>query len=559
MKKAVFYGRYSSANQTEQSIEGQRHVCERFAAENDINIVGEYIDRAMSATSDKRPQFQQMIADSRHGSFDTVLVYKLDRFARNRYDSALYKKKLRDNGVRVVSATENITDTPEGIIMEGLLEAMDEYYSAELSRKCKRGIEESFRKGRFRGRNAPFGYKVEDHRLVLDELTAPVAHEVFERFAAGEKQAAIMNDLNARGIPNSVGNKWNKVNMSIMLQSPIYKGVYTLSTLEGEVECPAIVTPELWDKVQKEKQAAINKARAGRSDYDYILTGKAVCGECGRPVCGHSVGKNKRHYYRCSVCHKSHVPADLLHEAVKRALTEYLSGDKAEEIAAAAYREYIADEAPNTEREIVESELADTERQIENGVRAVLAGTSSTALQAALEELEARRDELTDRLAALGAEKPKLTQEYFEFALRRIAEYDFEALLKFAVDRVIIMGEQAAICVNLTNEKNTPPLDRVLLSVRDRSISPTQSKYIVSSQYIILLDNIWQKREKYKLWVFKNNKTGCEYRIENLEYFIRQNPQLFGISGTRREILRTCYGFYNANRKNKTYKQWTIK
>ena len=558
MKKAVFYGRYSSANQTEQSIEGQRHVCEKFAAENGIKIVGEYIDRAMSATSDKRPEFRRMIKESERGIFDTVLVYKLDRFARNRYDSALYKKKLRDNGVRVVSATENITDTPEGIIMEGLLEAMDEYYSAELSRKCRRGIEESFRKGRFRGRNAPFGYKVVDHRLAIDELTAPVAREVFERFAAGEKQAAIMNDLNARGISNSVGNKWNKVNMSIMLQSPIYKGVYTLSTIEGEVECPAIVTPELWGKVQKEKQAAINKARAGRSDYDYILTGKAVCGECGRPVCGHTVGGG-RHYYRCSVCHKSHVPADLLHEAVKRSLTEYLSGDKAEEIAAAAYREYIAGEAPNTEREIVENELADTERKIENGVRAVLAGTSSATLQAALGELEAHRDELTDRLAALGAEKPKLTQEYFEFALHRIAEYDFEALLKFAVDRIIIMGEQAAICVNLTNENNTPPLDRVLLSVKDTSISLTQSKYIISASYIIILGNIWRKREKYKSWIFKNNRTGCEYRINNLESFIRHNPELFGISGARKEILRICYGFYNAKRKNKVYKEWIIK
>ena len=101
MKKAVFYGRYSSANQTEQSIEGQLHVCEKYAAENGITIVKQYIDRALSGTTDKRPQFLQMIADSRHGGFEMVLVYKLDRFARNRYDSALHKKKLRDNGVRV--------------------------------------------------------------------------------------------------------------------------------------------------------------------------------------------------------------------------------------------------------------------------------------------------------------------------------------------------------------------------------------------------------------------------------------------------------------------------
>jgi DNA invertase Pin-like site-specific DNA recombinase len=119
MKNAVLYARYSSTNQTEQSIEGQVHVCEKYAAQNDIQIVRHYIDRAISGTSDNRPQFQQMIADSRHGNFEIVLVYKLDRFARNRYDSAIYKKKLRDNGARVVSATENITDSPEGIIGPG--------------------------------------------------------------------------------------------------------------------------------------------------------------------------------------------------------------------------------------------------------------------------------------------------------------------------------------------------------------------------------------------------------------------------------------------------------
>lgn len=558
MKKAVFYGRYSSANQTDQSIEGQLHVCEKFAAENDIEITAHYIDRAMSATSDKRPQFQQMIADSKHGTFDTVLVYKLDRFARNRYDSALYKRKLRDNGVRVVSATENITDTPEGIIMEGLLEAMDEYYSAELSRKCRRGIEESFRKGRFRGRNAPFGYKVIEHKLAIDDTTAPIAREVFERFAAGEKQAAIMNDLNARGIPNAVGNKWNKVNMSIMLQSPIYKGVYRLSTLEGEVECPAIVTAELWDKVQKEKQAAINRARAGRSDYDYILTGKLVCGECGRPVCGHSVGKGKRHYYRCSVCQKSHVPADDLHNAVKKSLAEYLNAERAEELAAAAYREYIADEAPQTERELIEKELAEIERKIANGIKAVLDGASSVALQEALGELEKRRDKLNSRLDELGTEKPHLTQEYFEFALRRIAEYDFAALLKTVVNCIIVKEEKIAICINLTNKNNTPPLEMLLLRVKESSISPTQSNYIITLHHIIIIAEVWKRREMYKSWVIKDRLSGRRYHIENLEAYIRRHPQLFGISGTRREILRTCYGFYNAKRENRAYKHWDI-
>lgn len=148
MKRAVFYGRYSSDRQTEQSIEGQRRVCEEFAKAEGIRIVAEYIDRATSGTSiDHRDQFQQMISDSKNGCWEYVLVYKLDRFARNRYDSAVYKQKLKRCGVKVLSATERITDSPEGILIEGLLESMDEYFSRELSRKCKRGIRETIIKG----------------------------------------------------------------------------------------------------------------------------------------------------------------------------------------------------------------------------------------------------------------------------------------------------------------------------------------------------------------------------------------------------------------------------
>ena len=121
---AVIYARYSCDRQTEQSIEGQLRECKAFAASEGIHIIGEYIDRAISGTTANRPEFQRMIADSRYKTFQAVIVYKLDRFARNRYDSAMYKSKLKANGVRVLSAKEHITDSPEGIILEGLLEAM---------------------------------------------------------------------------------------------------------------------------------------------------------------------------------------------------------------------------------------------------------------------------------------------------------------------------------------------------------------------------------------------------------------------------------------------------
>ena len=129
--KGVIYARYSSDNQREESIDGQVRECLAYAEKNGIQIVETYIDRAMTAKTDKRPDFQRMIKDSYKKGFDVVIVWKLDRFARNRFDSAKYKMILRQNEVRVLSATEAISTRPEGILMESMLEGWAEYYSAE--------------------------------------------------------------------------------------------------------------------------------------------------------------------------------------------------------------------------------------------------------------------------------------------------------------------------------------------------------------------------------------------------------------------------------------------
>ena len=157
----VIYARFSSHSQTEQSIEGQLKVCYEYAKRNDMTVIKEYIDRATTGTNDNRQQFQQMIEDSNKKQFEAVLVYQLDRFSRNRYDSAINKKKLKQNGVRVISAQENITDDPAGVLMESVLEGMAEYYSVELSYKIKRGMNVSIDKRQTLGGRCPLGFKVD--------------------------------------------------------------------------------------------------------------------------------------------------------------------------------------------------------------------------------------------------------------------------------------------------------------------------------------------------------------------------------------------------------------
>ena len=200
MKSAVIYARYSSDNQTEQSIEGQLRVCEEYAQKNDILILDTYIDRAMTGTNDNRADFQRMIKDSARKEWDYVLVYKLDRFSRDKYATAIHKKTLKDNGVKVLSAMENIPDTPEGIILESLLEGMNQYYSAELSQKVKRGMKETRLKGNYQGGGLPYGYKVINRKVTIDEPTAEVVRYMYEQYSKGAFVREIISALTAKGI-----------------------------------------------------------------------------------------------------------------------------------------------------------------------------------------------------------------------------------------------------------------------------------------------------------------------------------------------------------------------
>ena len=161
----VIYARYSSENQREESIEGQLRECKGFAKKNDIQIVGSYIDRALSAKTDNRPEFQRMIKESSGSLFDVIIVWKLDRFARNRYDSAHYKTLLRKNGVKVISATEAISDGAEGILLESMLEGMAEYYSVELAEKTLRGMTENALACKSNGGILPIGYIADEALL----------------------------------------------------------------------------------------------------------------------------------------------------------------------------------------------------------------------------------------------------------------------------------------------------------------------------------------------------------------------------------------------------------
>lgn len=274
----VIYARYSSDNQREESIEGQLRECMAFAESKGINVLSSYIDRVLSAKTDNRPQFQQMIKDSGKGMFETIIVWKLDRFARNRYDSAHYKAMLRKNGVTVVSATENISRGSEGILLESMLEGMAEYYSAELSEKVIRGLTDNALKCRYNGGTLPIGYVVDkEQQFQVYPVTAPVVLEVFTAYSESATMQQLVNLLNERGIRTVRGTKITLNNMSHLLKNRRYIGEYSYRDVVVPDGIPAIIPNELFDRVQERMHKNKKAPARHKAEDDYILTTKLHC------------------------------------------------------------------------------------------------------------------------------------------------------------------------------------------------------------------------------------------------------------------------------------------
>lgn len=334
MKKCCIYARYSSDSQTEQSIEGQLRVCKEYCEKYDFVVVREYIDRAMTGTNDKRPAFQQMLLDSKKHEFEFVLVYKFDRFARSRHDSAVNKAILKKNGVKVISATELISDTPEGIILEGMLESFAEYYSAELSQKVKRGQKESRIKGLFTGGTLPYGYSKENQRLKVNESEANIVGDMFNDYLSGLRIKDIVIKLSNAGIKNNCGNDWTINSVSRALRNENYKGVvFADNTIYTNI-FPAIVDENIFDEVNTRLQVSKRTAAHNKTKINYLLSGKLICGNCRTLMTGDSAkGKLGKiyYYYKCfakkkdkQVCNKKSITKDYIEEIILSATQEFM-------------------------------------------------------------------------------------------------------------------------------------------------------------------------------------------------------------------------------------------
>ena len=308
MDNAVIYARFSSSKQQEQSIDGQLRYCREYAARCGYKVVGEYCDRAITGTTDQRPQFQKMIADSAAKKFKYVLVWKLDRFSRDRYASALYKYKLKKNGVRVLSVTECIGDGNESIILEAVLEAMAEIYVKQLSQNVKRGMREAVLQGRSAGGAVPYGYKIADKHLIVNDVEAATVRKIFSRYAAGARISDICDELNAAGIRSRSGKPFVPHSFQNMLKNRKYIGTFTYGDVVVEDACPAIIDRDTFEKCQARLLQNRHSGKPAKTKIEYLLKNKAFCGECGAPMIGDSATSKTgttHAYYSCATKKKS--------------------------------------------------------------------------------------------------------------------------------------------------------------------------------------------------------------------------------------------------------------
>lgn len=397
---AFCYYRYSSTKQQELSIEGQQDICLEYAAKHNINVVGEYVDRARSARTENRANFRRLIRDACAGGVDLVLVWKYDRFFRNRAESALYRKQLEEAGVRLISVTEYIPEGSAGIITQGMIETVAEYFSAKLSEDITRGMNKAAQKCQVTG-GRPLGYRTgADKHLKLDPVEADTVQRIFEWYDSGQPMGQLADQLNQEGRKTATGKPFNRSSFTTILRNKKYIGVYeydgTVSVAGG---CPRIIEDDLFFRVQRKLEANRHRPGAYKAEVDYQLSGKLFCGLCGAPMTG-TAGTSKngtRHYYyicnnrRAKVCQKKNVRLDLIEAAVLQSTLDALTDENIAYISVEVERRCAENSDSKALLSSLDAQLREVENRLQNIGNAIAQGIITETTKEMLMDAEADR------------------------------------------------------------------------------------------------------------------------------------------------------------------------
>lgn len=455
-RRAVIYARFSSDKQRDESIEDQIRVCRSYCDREGYEVVGEYTDRAMSGRSDHRPAFLRMVEEAE--GVNAVVVYKMDRFSRDVYDAAIYKKKLADKGIRVVSATENVPDTPEGIILEKLLEGMAAFYSKQLSQNVKRGMEGNALKSKSNGYRI-FGYRIDPvtRKYVIDTCEAAIVRDVFARYLSGETLNSISAYYGRLGVKtrrgHTVGYSWAKN----MIHNEAYIGVYKWGNVRNPAGIPPIIDRDTFELAQN---CTKRRARAMYQYDDYPLTGKLFCGLCGKSMHGKS-GKGKSgvkyRYYVCESdggCRRRPVRADDLEDAIRKEILALVSDERtARSMARRIVESYggVSDSALKA----CEERIKENEEAQGNILKAIERGIIPEGTENRLRTLSAELNGLRAQHGSLMAESMELNEDSLtDFLLHGYAEDD-SLILDGYLNNVYLFDGYAIATMNFRGESNS--------------------------------------------------------------------------------------------------------
>ncbi len=478
---AVIYARYSSSGQREESIEGQLRECNEFARKNGFVIVGEYIDKALTGRTDRRPDFQRMLRDSERGVFKAVICWKMDRFARNRYDSATYKYRLKKNGVRVFYAAESIPEGPEGIILEAVMEGYAEYYSENLSQNVKRGYYDSALQLKTLGQTVIGLRKGPDGRFEHDPDTAPIVRRIFEEYAAGDSTKEIYTRLNNEGFRTSRGGLFNKNSLRRILQNEKYIGVYEFKDIRVEDAIPPIVDRELFEKCQT-LMSRHHHSPAAKRDTSFLLVSKLFCGHCGQPMTGDSgTGRSGQIYYyytcngrRAHKCKKKRASKDWIEQLVVKELYRQIHSDDFINDISDKCMDYLNRTKDDSELHALEKRQKENEKALQNLVAAIEAGIITPTTKSRLVELEAEKAQIERGIAKQIISEPKIDRDWIVYALEKLRGGDLNdetyrvQLVDTLLNAVYLYDDDKLILVlNYTGEQCKVTLELVEDAVKD--------------------------------------------------------------------------------------------
>ena len=449
MFTAVDYARYSSDRQHESSIEAQHAAIDRWAAAHHVTIIERYADRALSGKTDNRPEFQRLLSDLKHRKVDLVLVHKTDRFARNRYDAAIYSRVIKQRGARLVCVAQDFGDGPEAVILEALMQGMAEYYSLNLATEVIKGRKVAISKGKHAGGTYPFGYGPDGQGgYQIIEIEAYYVRRLYQAVLDGSPPYThIIAEMRELGIKGRRGRYLTPGNVSAMLKLPIYAGIYEAragdATSRIENNHPAIVSKETYEEAVRIMEARQNVGRRPRNAY--LCTGLVRCGVCGAVVYGHTAHKAGKEY-RTYVCGKScglhSIRADELDKAARDYVAALLKPEVRAELIAYldGQREEARRRVPGTKREIsrLQSQI---DTIMENMSSGVLPPSVLERMGRQITDLESQIEVLQTMITEPPQLPPSMINQYFDHAAMLDEDTDLDLArqtLKWFIESITI-------------------------------------------------------------------------------------------------------------------------